>query len=588
MGIFYFSLCVLLIVLPNCLCNPVSRSNNNKLRKSLGATFLKDHELPANIIGGKKTDIKDRAFQVAIKIDDTFLGSGIIINKNWVATVASVVFETEASNITLLAENANYLKGKKYSVSEIVIHPEFDFFELKNDIALLRLSKPIQKFKKTLKSITIGSSSLADGSTVKISGWGDQSASAKKVLKQNASSQLTGGNLKIVNLDNCRLSYDAYFIFNSTICASGKDIGPCWNDFGDVITSKDGKAYGLFSWAKGCDVNEYPGIYTDLVYFNPWIKSVVGSKKSKRNIRSVSEVSEQVVNDRFNGNEEEGEANSKREEETEVENNLIPGEDAEEENDKTEEEIVLQKTFSNVFHLLQTINKEGFPTHLVKKRSSDSFSSNFKSNEDDEILEAIKLEEKEEENAAEEEKEQEEEEDEYEKEAIGIVKAVAENENFLNENEEGNELEAREIDDIIQGRHLINKRSVTNYEDDNGHLDDEIIEKAIEEEEKIEANAEKEELEQEEDEEEAEIEAEKLIEDQNTETLDQDELMEKNVYHFVGPYSRKIVQSETDDPEEKSFDETPEKEDPEDIVEAVSQGYEFLNENEEDPFEYPS
>ncbi|XP_075211661.1 uncharacterized protein LOC142318900 [Lycorma delicatula] len=423
--------------------------------------------IPFNIIGGKTTDIKKHPYQVAIIINGTFEGSGVILDKNWVATLASLVFHLDSDDIIVSAGNNDYNKGTRYGVQEMTVHPNFEFYTLDNDIALLKLNSNI-KFGKSVRKIAIGNS-LKDGQSVTLSGWGLTSESET----EKASPIFKELSLKIVNKTTCSSVYQDENITSSMICAYQNKAGPCWYDFGDTIADNNKKfVYGLFSWAKGCALDNYPGIYTDLVSLNKWIQSII---KKKDDIS---------VSDRL---------------------------DLEKTKNYKNVERPLFLTLKNKAVKIQNLFLKN---HFLSKRSADLYLNllnNNNNNIETEIKNAIEEEENEEAHADEEENEQEEEEDEAEEEAVEIIKEekLLENLDEKSYDNDINEIENQELEyekETDDGLHIA-KRDIDSVKFYGGvYGDDYVTDETIREEEEEEALAAEEKLEQEEEEEIAEAE----------------------------------------------------------------------------------
>jgi len=86
----------------------------------------------------------------------------------------------------------------------------------------------------------------------------------------------------IISQDACRESYGKNLTDNM-MCAGymegGKD--SCQGDSGGPLVCKKGDRwwqYGITSWGEGCAKPNFPGIYSDVVKFLPWITKNTGSQ----------------------------------------------------------------------------------------------------------------------------------------------------------------------------------------------------------------------------------------------------------------------------------------------------------------------
>jgi len=75
----------------------------------------------------------------------------------------------------------------------------------------------------------------------------------------------------------CRLKYGAAApggIVESFLCAGQASRDSCSGDSGGPLMINDGKwtQVGVVSWGIGCGKGQYPGVYTRVTSFMPWIR----------------------------------------------------------------------------------------------------------------------------------------------------------------------------------------------------------------------------------------------------------------------------------------------------------------------------
>ena len=104
----------------------------------------------AKITGGADADISEFPWQIYLEADN-FVCGGSIISEEWIITAAHCTkgefnepVPASRMIVTVGANNPrNSSQGKEYLVSEVIVNENFDTGTLNNDIALLRLTEPI-------------------------------------------------------------------------------------------------------------------------------------------------------------------------------------------------------------------------------------------------------------------------------------------------------------------------------------------------------------------------------------------------------------------------------------------------------------
>lgn len=76
----------------------------------------------------------------------------------------------------------------------------------------------------------------------------------------------------IIPREECETAYGEGAITEQMFCAGFFDgrSDACMGDSGGPL-ALDGMQYGIVSWGRGCNLINFPGVYTDISVFKDWI-----------------------------------------------------------------------------------------------------------------------------------------------------------------------------------------------------------------------------------------------------------------------------------------------------------------------------
>uniref|UniRef100_A0A8C9SIB0 Vitamin K-dependent protein C n=1 Tax=Scleropages formosus TaxID=113540 RepID=A0A8C9SIB0_SCLFO len=250
---------------------PVTKSSDNKAFKTLQPW----------LVGGEVGKKGESPWQVLILNERGNLHcGGALIAESWVLTAAHCLERSTKVSVRL----GDYERFKAectevtVSVSEAVIHPDYDTVTVDNDIALLHLASPVQ-FSTFIVPVCLPSRRLAEqvlhrnGTMTVVTGWGKEDEN-----KKYFSSALNFIKVPLVERGLCS-QVMLNNISENVLCAGwlGTRHDACEGDSGGpMVTRYRGTWFliGLVSWGEGCGHPEKLGIYTKVSNYLEWIRSV--------------------------------------------------------------------------------------------------------------------------------------------------------------------------------------------------------------------------------------------------------------------------------------------------------------------------
>ncbi|CAG7835560.1 unnamed protein product [Allacma fusca] len=163
------------------------------------------------------------------------------------------------------------------NIVQIFKHAEYDDKNITNDLALLKLEKPV-KFDKYIQPICLNKQDdYSDGTKMAVlAGWGRTSAFGlpSRVLRH--------GTMTVWKNEECSKKYellgadDIPKIESTMVCAGSPGVDACQGDSGGPLFMKrDAQGHyeqiGVVSWGIGCGL--FPGVYTRVDKYLDWINT---------------------------------------------------------------------------------------------------------------------------------------------------------------------------------------------------------------------------------------------------------------------------------------------------------------------------
>jgi secreted trypsin-like serine protease len=254
------------------ITTPLIPSVNNCGRQSITPTTQR-------IVGGVEAIPNSWPWTVSLQLRGHFCG-GTLIDTRHVLTAAHCLTSTISSQLRVVAglhsrQNLNTGRVQNLGVSRIFLHEQYNSVTQAHDIAVVRLSQPVQ-LNSYVSLICLPGPDPQELASVTAAGWG---ATYKGSPLPDALRQVT---VQVTN-NQAKAAYPAYFNVQRQIGASipytgGKD--SCQGDSGGpLMYNANGVWYlsGVVSFGNDCGLRNYPGVYTRTSAYLAWIQSKIQS-----------------------------------------------------------------------------------------------------------------------------------------------------------------------------------------------------------------------------------------------------------------------------------------------------------------------
>lgn len=230
------------------------------------------------IVGGQPAELGEWPWIAALFNGGRQFCGGSLIDSTHILSAAHCIAHMSSWDVSRLTVRLGDHNIKSNSetrhiekkVKRLVRHRGFDSRTLYNDVAILTLDSPVT-FSRNVKPICLptGNSQYA-GQTATVIGWGSlrESGPQPAVLQEV--------HIPIWTNQECKLKYGNAApggIVEHFLCAGQASMDSCSGDSGGPLMVNTGSwtQVGIVSWGIGCGKGQYPGVYTRVTHFLPWI-----------------------------------------------------------------------------------------------------------------------------------------------------------------------------------------------------------------------------------------------------------------------------------------------------------------------------
>ncbi|XP_045781003.1 transmembrane protease serine 9-like [Maniola jurtina] len=246
--------------------------------QTYGSTYESQDE--ERIVGGTNAEPNEFPWIVALfNGGRQFCGGSLIDNSHVLSAAHCVAHMTSWDVARLTARLGDHniristeTQHMERKIKRVVRHRGFDMRTLYNDVSILTLDQPVT-YTKNIRPICLpGGGRAYSGLTATVIGWGSLRESGPQP------SVLQKVSIPIWTNSECRLKYGAAApggIVDHMLCAGRASMDSCSGDSGGPLMVNEGGRWtqvGIVSWGIGCGKGQYPGVYTRVTAFLPWIQ----------------------------------------------------------------------------------------------------------------------------------------------------------------------------------------------------------------------------------------------------------------------------------------------------------------------------
>jgi len=246
------------------------------------------------IVGGTESRQGDWPWAVVLGTKNTFSNrfsvqcGGTLLDQTTVLTAAHCFDQAGGPNVVRLGDHdintsSDGAQAVDVSIRRIIQHPGWDSNSLENDICILKLSQPIQ-YSRDIRRACLPTqyrgqdlpSVLARPQPIVV-GWGSTSTGT------GPTNRLRQAPVQMVTQQQCAQAYrqvSRVTIGATKLCAGEGTRDTCNGDSGGGLFSRNlGGGFavvGVTSFGVECARDDFPGVYTRVDEYLPWIQQNMG------------------------------------------------------------------------------------------------------------------------------------------------------------------------------------------------------------------------------------------------------------------------------------------------------------------------
>ena len=228
--------------------------------------------------------------RATVEGDTKFVCGGALIDNKHVLSAAMCVNNMHPQNLLVrvgdwdVNSNREPYPHKDMAVSDIFIHEKFSTGSLHNDLALIRLMRPLSwsDMPHVAPVCLPQPQQNYTGSRCWVTGWGQEAFNTQGELQ----ARLQEVDVPVMGHRACEKALreqgwlgERFQLHPGSVCAggeAGKDA--CQGDGGGPLVCQVGDSMelaGLVSWGVGCGQQGVPGVYTNIAAYVNWIRETV-------------------------------------------------------------------------------------------------------------------------------------------------------------------------------------------------------------------------------------------------------------------------------------------------------------------------
>ncbi|XP_047469977.1 chymotrypsinogen A-like [Penaeus chinensis] len=236
----------------------------------------------SRIVGGEEATPNEWPWQAALRFlsnGEVFCGA-TLVQDSWLVTASHCVEQFDKKDIFVSLgdhvynQNADTQYEQHITIQEVIMHESYDPLTVDNDIALLRLSDPVQY------SPGVGPACLPfqfaskdfQGENATVTGWGTD------VFQGNVNEALHEVELPIISEATCK-DFLPGAITSNMMCTYDPGRDACQGDSGGPLVWAWQERYylvGVVSWGRSCAEVGLPGVYARVTNYLEWIEAKTG------------------------------------------------------------------------------------------------------------------------------------------------------------------------------------------------------------------------------------------------------------------------------------------------------------------------